>query len=143
MIKLSKEEIIERLTQLFSGREEIVLGYLFGSYAEDKVHKFSDVDVAVYVKDLPKEKASDYKFDFIGELNSALRSDEVDLVVMNIAPPTLRNHILKHGLLLKCTDEAFRRRYLIKTYKEYEDAKHLLNIQYEYFCKRLEKYAER
>lgn len=142
-IKYSKEEIIDKLKHLFSTTDEIVLAYLFGSFAEGKTHKFSDVDVAVYVRDLQKENEFDYKMDLIGELNNILRSDDVDLVVLNNAPPTLKNRIIRYGLLVKCVDEAFRRRYLIQSYKEYEDAQHLLKIQFEYLKKRLDRYVQR
>lgn len=142
-IKFSKEEIIEKLRELFSERDEILLAYLFGSFAENRTHKFSDVDVAVYVKDLSIDQEFDYKLDLIGGLNSILRSDDVDLVVLNHTLPTLRQHIIRHGVLVKCSDEAFRRRYLIHSFKLYEDAKHLLRIQNKYLYQRLAQYAQR
>ncbi|MDI6767489.1 MAG: nucleotidyltransferase domain-containing protein [Bacteroidota bacterium] len=142
MIKMSRDEIIEILTELFLKKEDIVLGYLFGSIAENKTHKFSDVDVAIYVKDFQKEKEFDYKLELIGKLNTCLQSDNVDLVIMNNASPTLVHRILHYGIILKCSDEGFRMRYLIRSYKEYEDAQHLLKIQNEYRNKRLMSYVE-
>ncbi len=142
-MKFKKQEIIEKLTNLFSQKPEIILAYLFGSVAEDKVHKFSDVDVAIYVKDLTKSKEFDYKLNLIGELNTCLQSDYVDLVIMNFSPPTLLHRILHYGILFKCTDEGFRRMYFIRSYKEYEDAQHLLKIQNEYLKRRLDRYVQR
>ena len=142
-IKFSKEEIVGKLTDLFSRRKEVVFAYLFGSLAEDKIHKFSDVDVAVYVHDLTIEKEFDYKLELIGKLNHLLRSDDVDLVVLNHTLPTLCHHVLHHGILLNCKDEGYRRRYLVKSFKEYEDAQHLLKIQYQYRDQRLADYGKR
>jgi hypothetical protein len=141
--KVQKQEITKKLTNLFSQKPEIILAYLFGSVAEDKTHKYSDIDVAVYVNDLQKENEFDYKLNLIGELNDILQTDDIDLVILNNAPPTLINRIIRYGLLLKCVDEAFRRRYLIQTFKEYEDAQHLLKIQFEYLKKRLDRYVQR
>lgn len=141
-IKFSKEEIIKKLKDLFLKRDEVVMAYLFGSVAEDKIHKFSDVDVAVYVKALTKENEFEYQLDLIGELNDVLRSDDVDLVIMNFAFPTIIHYILRHGILLKCIDEKFRRNYIIRSYKEYEDAQHLLKIQYKYLEQRLASYVK-
>ncbi len=139
---MSSDEIIEKLTELFLKKEDIVLVYLFGSMAENKTHKFSDVDVAIYVENIKKEKEFNYQLELIGELITCLGSDDVDLVIMNFAQPTLVHRILHFGLLLKCSDEGFRRRYLIKSYKEYEDAQHILKIQNEYRDKRLMSYVK-
>lgn len=142
-MKLQKQEIIKKLTNLFSHKPEIILAYLFGSVAEGKVHKFSDIDVAIYLKDFKKGNEFDYKLNLLGELNDILQTDDIDLVILNNTPPTLKNRIIRYGLLVKCVDEAFRRRYLIQSYKEYEDAQHLLKIQFEYLKKRLDSYVQR
>lgn len=128
-MKLSKEEIIERLTQLFSQRDEIVLGYLFGSIAEGKTHKFSDVDVAVYYKTSPSLKRY---LQLINDVCGILETDDVDVVNMNSASPLIVHDILSFGELLVCRNDDFYVNLRIKTLRQYDDMMHILKIQGKY-----------
>ena len=49
-------EIAEKVAQLkkyFETREDILMAFLFGSYAKGQTHSHSDIDIAVYFR--PKE----------------------------------------------------------------------------------------
>jgi predicted nucleotidyltransferase len=129
VIKLSKEEIIERLTQLFSQRDEIVLAYLFGSVVEDKTHKFSDIDVGVYYK---KEPSFKRHLQLINDVCKILETDDVDVVNMNAASPLIVHDILSFGELLVCRNDNFYVNLRIKTLRQYDDMMHILKIQGKY-----------
>ena len=97
----------------------LVSAYLFGSVAEGRAHRESDVDVGVYL-DYGTYRAASARFEaqlrLFAQLSAALGRNDLDLVVMNDAPPTLSRHIMYSGSRLFCADEeadqAFRRTVL-------------------------------
>jgi predicted nucleotidyltransferase len=84
----------------------VVSAYLFGSVAEGRAHRESDLDVGVLLDWRTYPSAAD-RFDarlrLIGGLRSAARRD-VDLVVLNDAPPQLVRHIMTRGRRLVVFD---------------------------------------
>ncbi len=75
--------------------EHVVFAYLFGSVARNQTHPFSDVDVAVFLDEYTSGK-------FIDILNSTsdVVGDNVDLVILNHAPPLLKLKVVSEGILL-------------------------------------------
>jgi predicted nucleotidyltransferase len=95
---------------------ELAAAYLFGSHAEGRAHRESDVDVgAVFRRDL-LPTARD-RFEAGLRLNAwlvaELREPLVDLVVLNDAPPGLGAHVATRGVPVYVADpeaeRAFRR----------------------------------
>jgi predicted nucleotidyltransferase len=90
-------------------RQEVLEGYLFGSHARGSAAAHSDVDVAVYV-DPDYLKNADVPFGYDAELASllmrALRTSNVDLVLLNAAPPLLYHRVLRDGVRLFARDLA-------------------------------------
>jgi hypothetical protein len=82
-------------------REEVLEAYLFGSWANGRQQRHSDVDVAVYVD---PQGIGDTPFGYDSELTaglmSALGTDRIDLVVLNRAPPVLYHRVLREGTRL-------------------------------------------
>ncbi len=128
-MKLQKQEIIKKLTNLFSHKPEIILAYLFGSVAENKTHKFSDIDVGVYFKKAPSLKRH---LELINDICSTLETDDVDVVIMNSSSPLITHDILSYGKLLVCRNDEFYMDLRIKTLREYDDMMHILKIQSKY-----------
>ena len=75
--------------------------YLFGSYAEGRAHRESDVDVGVLL-DWGRHPDSRERFEMRLRLGSDLISvvgcNEVDVVILNDAPPLLGRKIIYDGL---------------------------------------------
>ncbi len=88
--------------------EGIVSAYLFGSHAEARAHRESDVDVGVLLDRRALPGARD-RFEaglrLSSRLQSALGTRSVDLVVLNDAPPGLGRHVTR-GRRLVCVDAA-------------------------------------
>jgi uncharacterized protein len=113
----------DALTSFFgaSPREGVISAYLFGSHATGHAHRESDVDVAVLL-DRRVFPSVRYRFEariaLIGELAAALRTDGVDLVVLNEAPPHLVRRIMTDGIRILCldaeADHAARRTALLR-----------------------------
>lgn len=93
----------------------IVSAYLFGSVADGRAHRESDVDVGILLDRAVHPRPAD-RFDArlrcVGRLSAAL-GREADVVILNDAPPQLARHIMATGdrALLNdpAVDHAFRR----------------------------------
>ena len=85
----------------------VVSVYLFGSHAAGRAHRESDVDVGVLLRWNAYPTVRD-RFDarlrLIADLGAALQRNDVDLVVLNDAPPLLGRHIVTTGRRLFCAD---------------------------------------
>jgi uncharacterized protein len=116
------ENIIELLPGAFQylrSDEDILFAYLFGSLAKRIAGPLSAVDIAVYCQEhvLLAEK----KIEILGDLIEILKTDEIDLVLLNKAPITLRMKILEHKKIIVDKLPFLRHRYESLTMREYLD----------------------
>lgn len=109
---------IPRAEIYLKNREDILFAYLFGSYAEGSVGPLSDLDVAIY---LSGENVSEKKMEILGHLIDIFKTDEIDLVVLNNAPLTLRMKILQKKRLLADNAPFIRHAYESVTMRSYFD----------------------
>jgi predicted nucleotidyltransferase len=101
---------------LADSRYGVIAGYVFGSAAEDRMHRDSDIDIGVLL-DRSRFRTSAARFDIrlalLALLPSTVGGREIDLVILNDCPPTLARHIIMDGRRLVCLDatavHAFRR----------------------------------
>ncbi|MGH7557196.1 MAG: type VII toxin-antitoxin system MntA family adenylyltransferase antitoxin [Gemmatimonadota bacterium] len=78
----------------------VVSAYLFGSHAENRAHRESDVDVGVLLdRELHPRREDRFRVRVrLGsELIHAVHRNEVDVVVLNDAPPLLGRRIVTEG----------------------------------------------
>jgi predicted nucleotidyltransferase len=97
-------ELIDKLSGALNERTEILEAYLFGSQARGEARVHSDVDVAVYVD---AERAPDGAFGYAAELGTVLMralGTNVDVVVLNHAPPLLYHRVLRDGVRILSRD---------------------------------------
>lgn len=96
------EKYFSQLNNLFSQHKEIKLVYLFGSRAKSKTSPLSDYDFAVYFdQDLNSNRLKELVLSLISEISSILKSEKIDLVVLNQAISSLlKFNILKEGKLI-------------------------------------------
>ena len=81
---------------------------LFGSHAEGRAHRESNIDIGVLLDReiyATARERFDARLSLIGELRSFLESNEVDLVILNDAPPELAARIVTEGIRVSCSDE--------------------------------------
>lgn len=87
--------------------EGLVSAYLFGSHAEGRAHRESDVDVAVLLDRLALPGSRE-RFEaglrLASRLQDALSNRDIDLVVLNDAPPGLGRHVVGRGRRLLAFD---------------------------------------
>ncbi len=134
MIELNKDKIIKLLQHYFEKREDILMAFLFGSWANDRGCKESDVDIAVYFK--PKTGRLEWEdFDARYEDEGIIWRDvekilgkEVDLLVLNRAassiadsaisavPIIIKDRGLYLDFMIRVTSEAIDFREFVKEY---------------------------
>jgi predicted nucleotidyltransferase len=103
----SGEALTEKLRAALDSRPEIRDAYLFGSQARGDSHARSDVDVAVFVDEQAlRTPGYGYEAELGAELQAALGRSDVDLVVLNRAPPLLYYRVLRDGVRLLSRDLA-------------------------------------
>src|SRR5918992_4602715 len=107
-------------------RDGVVAASLFGSQATGKAGPLSDVDVAVWLDPaLSDSERFRLRLELIGEAASALGTNEVDLVVLNDAPPLLKHRALRSSVRLLDRDPVARVRLESRAVSEYLDTKPL------------------
>jgi predicted nucleotidyltransferase len=103
------EDIVRRLAPVLEGTLGLVSAYLFGSHAEGRGHRESDVDVGVLFDRRALPTARD-RFEagllLSSRLQSSLVNTRLDLVLLNDAPPGLGRHVVSRGRRLVCFDGA-------------------------------------
>ena len=133
---ISIKEIGATLNRALQKRDEVRVVYLFGSQARGTVANSSDIDIGVLLnEDFVKESVYGYRADLTAELISLLRTDKVDLVVLNHAPPLLSHRVLRDGIVLHCKDESERIAFEVKMLNRFLDTAPLRERQNEYLKK--------
>jgi len=100
---LDLDKIKNTLRKLFEKDDNVEFAYVFGSVIKGKTHPLSDIDVAVYLKDDSIRKVVELNAKIVDALG-----DNVDFVVLNKAPYSLRYIIISEGVLIFSRNENLR-----------------------------------
>ena len=122
------DEIQDRVADYLATRPEIKVGYIFGSRATNKGNKLSDIDIALLI-DRALLKGSfpyGYKARILTDLAKILRTDRMDLVILNDAPCLLGHRVIRYGKVLFSRDESERIDFQVSMINKYLDIKRLL-----------------
>lgn len=124
MIKYKKlpeniDSLIPQAIAYLRSREDISFAYLFGSFGKGRQLPLSDLDIAVYFRE--PTNLQEKKMENLGALIDILRTDEIDLVVLNRASLPLRMRILENRKVIVDRDPFCRHRYESLTMREYFD----------------------
>jgi len=108
--------------------DKIVASYLFGSFAMGTNTPLSDIDIAVlFDKDLSKKIMEELENEILDGLMKMFKTDEIDLVILNHAPLSVRYGVLKTAKMVYCSNiektvdfqtEVFSKYLDIKPYRE-------------------------
>ena len=110
-------------------RDGVVAAMLFGSQATGKAGPLSDIDVAVWADPaLGQSERFDLRLALLGEVSGALHTDEVELVVLNDAPPLLQHRALRDSMRLIDRDPPCRIRLETRAILDYLDTKPLREL---------------
>lgn len=110
-----------KLEQYFQGQPEVVAVYLFGSEAKGKANHQSDIDVAVLVRKISRDRSFDISLKYSCDLMKFLCANKVDVVVLNTANTIVKNQVFKYGKIILDRDSAFTRKFRDRSIIEYLD----------------------
>jgi len=96
------------IKQIFASEKQvnILLAYIFGSQLQGQTGPLSDYDFAVL---LLHKSSSQYKYKLKHSLVKVLKSEKVDLIILNDAPIELKYHVITLGKII------FQKNMIIKT----------------------------
>lgn len=96
----------KEVKEFLQKQDQVELAYLFGSVAQQRAGKLSDVDLAIFLDEsLDKYERFKIKLRLISDLEDILKTDRLDLVIMNDAPISLNFEIIKANYPLFIRDK--------------------------------------
>lgn len=124
----------------FEQDDNIIALYLFGSQARGTASRLSDIDIGVLFHSMID--ASRYfplRLEYIARIIGLLRTEKVDVVILNNAPLHLAYEIMSHGTLLLDRDPRQRVAFEADRIGRFLDFKPFLAVQYRAIKKHLAK----
>jgi len=129
MKKTTLDKIKTMLADFFQRQAEIEIAYIFGSIARGTESALSDIDIAILIDDqqINEDKFRyGYKAEILADLMKILKTNNVDLVILNEANTLLRHRVLYHGRLIYSKNEKKRIEFQTNTIDKYIDFKELM-----------------
>lgn len=121
--------IVLTIANNLEGVPGVVSAYLFGSMANGRAHRESDVDVGLLLDRKVYRTPADRfetRLRLTGRLGAAVARD-VDLVILNDSPPQLARHILTRGLRLMISNATLDHEFLRAVLSRAADLEPFLN----------------
>jgi predicted nucleotidyltransferase len=119
--KIGNSSTIKILKGFLEGREQILLVFVFGSFATRRITSYSDIDIAILFESLPDVYETNQLRD---ELTGLLNRD-TDVIVLNNASPILRMQVLKKGVLILSKERRYFHQFFVDTVNQYDDLKQI------------------
>ncbi|AKB25623.1 nucleotidyltransferase [Methanosarcina sp. MTP4] len=111
--QIALEELEYKLSEFFSAVDSVTVAYLFGSTVRGEANGLSDIDIAVLFDEaVTRKEAFDLQLELIGELGVLLKTNNIDLVILNESPLLLTYNVIRDGIILKSNE---RKRVLFET----------------------------
>ena len=115
---------IPTLVEKIALDKDVIALYAFGSLVESCLKPLSDLDFGILLSDsLDRGERFRKSINLIGIFNLSLRTDEVDLLILNDSPIRFVFNVLKRGKLLHCRDQEAVIDFIEKIRKVYFDFK--------------------
>ena len=128
------------LRAYFEQQDDILFALLFGSQARGTAGPLSDVDIAVMLPDVMSSMCRfRRRLGLMVDLSRVLRTDEVDVAILNDVPLALRYRVFRDGILLSCGDRRAFVRSKSRTVVEYLDILPLMERNTRTFFRRAAK----
>lgn len=122
------DDIIQNLKRYFKERKEVELAYIFGSTVSGKTNALSDIDIAILIDRKQVKEALypyGYKAHTIADLMKLLKTNRVDLVILNEVPLLLKHRVLYTGKIIYSKSEEIRIQFQVECINRYNNLKHL------------------
>ncbi|MFA6035026.1 MAG: nucleotidyltransferase domain-containing protein, partial [Myxococcota bacterium] len=116
------DDVLDRIpdmARLLEADDRVVFAFLFGGLARGGKKPLSDVDLAVFL-DGGGDLAG-YKLDLFYRLTETLKTDELDLLILNTAPESIAGRALQSRVVLVDKNPAERHKYESLMLRKYFD----------------------
>jgi predicted nucleotidyltransferase len=128
--------VAKAISDSVSSKKDVLAAYVFGSVAAGRARKGSDIDIAVLLRDtMSRPLMFQYRLNLIADIGAELRRSDVDVVILNEAPPLLAHRVLSLGKLIFERSASARIRFQVMTANRYAD----MVPAYETYLKYLKK----
>jgi len=111
-----------------------VFAWLFGSCANGHNNCYSDIDIAVYIRDNILLNDVDWYLELKADIMELVHK-EVDLVLLNNAKPLIKHAANMQKKMLLSRDPLFEAEYSLRVIKEYNDVRYWARISQFFFCR--------
>jgi hypothetical protein len=119
-------------------RSEILAAYIFGSVVTGRTRPDSDIDVAVLVSgNVMRKDPWKYRLGLTADLMAALKRDDIDLILLNQAPPLLAHRVLSKGKLILERSPSARVSFQVRAVNRYLDTQPMRNLFLAYLKKQV------
>jgi len=124
MIRHSKlpKDILDRIqyaANYLETRNDVLFAYLFGGLSKGEPKPLSDVDIAVYLSE--NAECIQAKSEIIENLVDILRTDEIDVIILNQSSLSLSMNVLKNNRVLVDKKPFRRHTYQSLIFRKYFD----------------------
>lgn len=123
-----EDKKIKLLKEYFEKIPEVLMAFIFGSFAKGFVMEESDIDIGIYLKENLLEK-EELETKIYSEISKILQKN-VDLVILNEAPASLISNVLKTGIPLRMKNKKLYWEVYLKSSTEAEDFFYFLRSFY-------------
>ncbi|HOV21564.1 MAG TPA: nucleotidyltransferase domain-containing protein [bacterium] len=131
-MRKSVNEIKTILKEYFQKHPEIEVAYVFGSVAQEKDNVLSDIDIGIIVDKGQINEQSyryGYKAEILTDLIKLLKTNNIDLVILNDANTLLKHRVLYFGKVIYSKNEKNRIQFQVNTINKYADFRQFIKQQ--------------
>ena len=121
-------DILDKLDSLpghIVNDRDIIAFFVFGSAVNGRLKPLSDIDLAVLLNtEMNKAQLFNKGLDLRSTIAEVLKTEEFDLVNLNLAPARFAHNIITDGRLLFCNNNPVLADFIEKNTREYLDFKY-------------------
>ena len=119
--KIGNSNTVRILKGFLKGRGQILLVFVFGSFATRRITSHSDIDIGILFETLPDV----YETNRLRDELTGLLNRDADVIVLNNASPILRMQVLKKGVLIFSKERRYFHQFFVDTVNQYDDLKRI------------------
>jgi len=127
--------LLERLRETFEKDSDIIFCYIFGSYATGKINPLSDIDFAFYLNE--DIDFFEKKLEILAVIEDSLKTDEVDIVVLNDISPSFFKEIFDRKIVFVDKNKDKRLEFEMKKLREFFETEKLRKLSERSLIKRI------
>ncbi len=124
------DQFIDSLHNYFENKSEILLAYLYGSFANGNITKLSDIDIGILITE-EANKDRWYPIKLANEIEERFKPGRtIDIRILNQADPRFKFNVIKHKKRILVRNDDIRADFEANTLLEWYDVRYLFQHYY-------------